>query len=148
MCLCLLCVVWAMSCDINFVNDFNLNFLLNSDSDGGSGYKEEVRQRVEAIIEPTQYNPDLLQTATDSPIHGMSTNTADIYDTWVYPMVQMGPFGITVDQQVTTSLLTKFPVGSNIKLASGYFNLTNHYKDTIINESQADFNILTASPQV
>ena len=68
-------------------------------------------------------------------------------DTVIYPLVQMGPLGITVDQEVTRQMLGEGDEASTCYLASGYFNLTSEYMDTII-QSNATYEILMASPQV
>ncbi|XP_071507776.1 CDP-diacylglycerol--glycerol-3-phosphate 3-phosphatidyltransferase, mitochondrial-like [Diadema antillarum] len=68
-------------------------------------------------------------------------------DTVIYPLVQMGPFGVTVDQEVTRRLLGEGDGGAVCYLASGYFNLTSEYMDTIL-QSKPTFEILMASPQV
>lgn len=68
-------------------------------------------------------------------------------DTWIYPLVQMGPLGICVDQKVTAGILENLDEGSRLHLASGYFNLTQQYK-AIILRSRAKCEILLASPQV
>lgn len=74
--------------------------------------------------------------------------SSDKCDTWVFPLVQMGPFRITQDERVTTELFRQLPEGSVVHLASGYFNLTDHYMNTIVQHSKAQYEILTASPKV
>ncbi|CAL1278937.1 unnamed protein product [Larinioides sclopetarius] len=69
-------------------------------------------------------------------------------DTLVYPLLQMYTFGIRQDEQVTEKFLRLAEPNSCIKLASGYFNLTNHYMNIILKSSKAIFNLLVASPQV
>lgn len=70
------------------------------------------------------------------------------YDTLVYPLIQMGPFGITHDENITLKLFRSASQGDEILLASGYFNLTNHYMNVILQESYAKYGILMASPEV
>ncbi|XP_050391449.1 CDP-diacylglycerol--glycerol-3-phosphate 3-phosphatidyltransferase, mitochondrial [Patella vulgata] len=70
------------------------------------------------------------------------------HDTWVYPLIQMGPFGIIFDEYATLSLLREAAVGDEILLASGYFNLTDHYLRVILQQSFARYKILMASPEV
>ncbi|XP_033122712.1 CDP-diacylglycerol--glycerol-3-phosphate 3-phosphatidyltransferase, mitochondrial-like [Anneissia japonica] len=76
-----------------------------------------------------------------------SSDTAGKVDTWLYPLVQMGTLGITVDQEVTGKLLQTAGEDSTCVLASGYFNLVEEYLDLITN-SRASYRILMASPQV
>ena len=69
-------------------------------------------------------------------------------DTWVYPLIQMNQFGIRVDEEVTQRLWRDASEHSQIFLASGYLNLPSHYEKSILCESSAIFNILTAHPTV
>lgn len=75
-------------------------------------------------------------------------NIADKNDTWVYPLVQMGPIGVLHDEQVTLQLLRESSKDDEILLASGYFNLTDHYMEVILQESLARYRLLMASPEV
>lgn len=69
-------------------------------------------------------------------------------DTWIYPLLQMGPFGIVDDEVATKAIFRTAEKGEEILLASGYFNLTDYYIQVILQESQAKYNILMASPEV
>lgn len=69
-------------------------------------------------------------------------------DTWLYPLVQMGPLGITQDEDTMRRLLRSADSDHRIRLASGYFNLTDQYMDILLNQSLAQYEILMASPQV
>ena len=68
-------------------------------------------------------------------------------DTLVFPLIQMGSFGVKVDQEVTGQLLRSAEADSVCALASGYFNLTKEYMDMVLG-SRARYNILMASPKV
>ncbi|XP_045925873.1 CDP-diacylglycerol--glycerol-3-phosphate 3-phosphatidyltransferase, mitochondrial [Micropterus dolomieu] len=68
-------------------------------------------------------------------------------DTWVFPLVQMKPLGIQVDEQVTQRLLTDAGPDSTVFLTSGYFNLTRAYMRLVLGAG-ASYRILTASPEV
>lgn len=78
----------------------------------------------------------------------MITITDDTKDTWIFPLVQMGEFGITQDEQVTKKFLATVPEGSIIRLATGYFNLTNEYAKTLLNYCKANISLLMAHPNV
>ena len=69
-------------------------------------------------------------------------------DTMVYPLVQMGPFGITQDEGVTGVLLRGAARGATIHLATGYFNLTDEYARCVVSDCSAHFEILTSVPEV
>lgn len=77
----------------------------------------------------------------------ISENNGDI-DTWLFPMIQMGPFNIRDDEKVMEKLLAKSELSDRVLLASGYFNLTSRYVNYVVNDAEAEFDILTASPEV
>ncbi|XP_078427269.1 CDP-diacylglycerol--glycerol-3-phosphate 3-phosphatidyltransferase, mitochondrial isoform X3 [Cetorhinus maximus] len=68
-------------------------------------------------------------------------------DTWIYPIIQMRPFEIRIDEQVTETLMIETEMDSKMYLTSGYFNLTQAYMNLILGTS-ADYQILLASPEV
>ncbi|KAM4673897.1 CDP-diacylglycerol--glycerol-3-phosphate 3-phosphatidyltransferase, mitochondrial isoform 1-T4 [Amazona ochrocephala] len=68
-------------------------------------------------------------------------------DTWIYPLIQMKPFGIQIDEVVTETLLTEAERDARIYLTTGYFNLTQAYMDLILG-TRAEYRILLASPEV
>ncbi|XP_033629927.1 CDP-diacylglycerol--glycerol-3-phosphate 3-phosphatidyltransferase, mitochondrial-like [Asterias rubens] len=67
-------------------------------------------------------------------------------DTVIFPLVQMGSFGVRLDQEVTGQLLRTAEPGSHCVLASGYFNLTKEYMELVVG-SKAKYDILMASPK-
>ena len=67
-------------------------------------------------------------------------------DTWIFPSIQMGPFGINHDGELTTKFLRSGAQGSTFKFATGYFNLTRNYQNVIIGSSKASFESLCAHP--
>lgn len=68
-------------------------------------------------------------------------------DTWVFPLVQMKPLGIQLDEVVTQRLLREADGDSTVYLTSGYFNLTRTYMRLVLGAA-ADYRILMASPEV
>ncbi|GAV08952.1 hypothetical protein RvY_18568 [Ramazzottius varieornatus] len=68
-------------------------------------------------------------------------------DTWVYPLCQMRQFDVRKDEKATEEILSTVPEGTTIHLASGYFNLTRSYRQLILNQKQASYHILMASPK-
>lgn len=68
-------------------------------------------------------------------------------DTIVYPLIQMGQYGIRQEEQVMVEMLKEAGDGDHIHLASGYFNLPQIYMDTMVNSS-ARYSVLAASPEV
>ncbi|XP_063961961.1 CDP-diacylglycerol--glycerol-3-phosphate 3-phosphatidyltransferase, mitochondrial-like [Lytechinus pictus] len=102
----------------------------------------------------TQYGTNTMQKTSDdsrttTEMKGLEDQVKNIKeaDTVIYPLVQMGPLGIIVDQEVTIQLLGEGDPAAVCYLASGYFNLTSQYMDTIL-QSNATFEMLMASPQV
>ncbi|XP_048345752.1 CDP-diacylglycerol--glycerol-3-phosphate 3-phosphatidyltransferase, mitochondrial [Sphaerodactylus townsendi] len=68
-------------------------------------------------------------------------------DTWIYPLIQMKPFGIQIDEIITETLLMEAERGASVFLTTGYFNLTQAYMDLILG-TRAKYQILLASPEV
>uniref|UniRef100_A0A4W3K715 CDP-diacylglycerol--glycerol-3-phosphate 3-phosphatidyltransferase n=1 Tax=Callorhinchus milii TaxID=7868 RepID=A0A4W3K715_CALMI len=68
-------------------------------------------------------------------------------DTWIYPLIQMKPFDIRLDEQVTKVLMTEAETDAHIYLTSGYFNLTKAYMNLVLG-TNANYQILLASPEV
>ena len=113
-----------------------------------SNGRDSIRAEVSEIPESERiFTKNGLQSnfTDDEPEGNSSVETCDTY---IYPLVQMGQLGIYFDELAFDTLLRQAPAESNIHLASGYFNLTDDYINTIIHESAANYNILTASPQV
>ncbi|XP_058062849.1 CDP-diacylglycerol--glycerol-3-phosphate 3-phosphatidyltransferase, mitochondrial isoform X1 [Anopheles bellator] len=67
-------------------------------------------------------------------------------DTWIFPLIEMGQLGIHHDSVATRQLLSGCLPGSRLRLATGYFNLTETYMRTLTNDCQAQCNILMAHP--
>ncbi|XP_054726594.1 CDP-diacylglycerol--glycerol-3-phosphate 3-phosphatidyltransferase, mitochondrial [Anastrepha obliqua] len=67
-------------------------------------------------------------------------------DTWIFPLVEMGQIGIHHDSLVTKHLLSSAIESSRFKLATGYFNLTQEYMDTLASNCLAQCSILMAHP--
>lgn len=69
-------------------------------------------------------------------------------DTWIFPLVEMGQIGIHHDSVVTRKLLQSSVEGSEFKLATGYFNLTQDYMDILTSQCVAQCSLLMAHPNV
>ena len=104
---------------------------MSLDTDGGARYKKELADSVHRVIAPST-----------------SLQSDPTADTIVYPLVQMGPVNVNVDEQVTSRLFRSAPPGAVLYLASGYFNLTDNYRRSIVDQCTATFEILTAAPEV
>lgn len=85
------------------------------------------------------------------PVNSSSTKSADSsvaeLDTLVFPTVELGPFNLVNDSLVTNLLFESAEDHAKIQLASGYFNLTEEYKNCILEKSKANFGILMAHPK-
>ena len=67
-------------------------------------------------------------------------------DTFVFPLIQMGQLNVSHDSEITLRLLESAPPGATLKLGTGYFNLTQKYRDAILCSCQATCHLLTAHP--
>ncbi|XP_059611095.1 CDP-diacylglycerol--glycerol-3-phosphate 3-phosphatidyltransferase, mitochondrial [Phlebotomus argentipes] len=66
-------------------------------------------------------------------------------DTWIFPVIEMGQLGIHHDSVVTKAIFQNSQCGSRIRMATGYFNLTQEYMNSIT-DCQAECAILMAHP--
>lgn len=69
-------------------------------------------------------------------------------DTWIFPLIEMGQLDIHHDSVITKELLSSSLKKSKLNLASGYFNLTKDYMETITHNCLAKCSILMAHPNV
>ncbi|CAK1596307.1 unnamed protein product [Parnassius mnemosyne] len=96
---------------------------------------KETNGRIVSLIEKWKQNQILKLSSTEDPS-----------DTWVFPLIQMGEFNITQDEQATCNFLESAPKGSYIRLATGYFNLTENYAKTLLKHCKANISLLMAHP--
>lgn len=69
-------------------------------------------------------------------------------ETFAIPVLQLKTFKINEDEDFTLNIFRNYPQGSSIKLATGYFNLTQTYQDVIFQKATSTvghFSILMAS---
>ncbi|KYO41014.1 CDP-diacylglycerol--glycerol-3-phosphate 3-phosphatidyltransferase, mitochondrial isoform B [Alligator mississippiensis] len=120
-------------------------------------YCEMANKRVMEVINSARTRQEFLHAETFHSSQGDHCfSQQDLYasgdvkpkpDTWVYPLIQMKPFGIQIDEMVTETLLTEAERGARVYLTTGYFNLTQAYMDLILG-TRAEYQILLASPEV
>lgn len=60
----------------------------------------------------------------------------------------MGELQIEHDTAITNRILAEASSRSRLKFATGYFNLTDQYIETLINITKSDCDILMAHPKV
>uniref|UniRef100_A0A8C8S5M5 CDP-diacylglycerol--glycerol-3-phosphate 3-phosphatidyltransferase n=1 Tax=Pelusios castaneus TaxID=367368 RepID=A0A8C8S5M5_9SAUR len=122
-------------------------------------YCEAANRRVMEVIHSARIRQELLHSQTfhsrrsegnllllqQDPNAGGEQNQE--LDTWIYPLIQMKPFGIQIDERVTEMLMTEAERGARIYLTTGYFNLTQAYMDLVLG-TRAEYQILLASPEV
>ncbi|XP_052740307.1 CDP-diacylglycerol--glycerol-3-phosphate 3-phosphatidyltransferase, mitochondrial isoform X2 [Bicyclus anynana] len=99
---------------------------------------KELSQNITNIIERWK---ELQSTKISSLDQSSEKN-----DTWVFPLLQMGEFNITQDEQATCRILSSVPRGSYFRLATGYFNLTENYAKILLKDCKASISLLMAHP--
>ncbi|TNN68453.1 CDP-diacylglycerol--glycerol-3-phosphate 3-phosphatidyltransferase, mitochondrial [Liparis tanakae] len=109
-------------------------------------FSAAARKRIMEVVNTAHVRQQLLNGSGASEEDGMSEGEEE-EDTWVFPLVQMKPLGIQVDEQVTQRLLSDAGPDSSVFLTSGYFNLTRAYMRLVLGAG-ASYRILTASPEV
>lgn len=126
----------------------DLSVLRRSLSCGFTGnradFSASAQKRIMEVVNTARVRQSMLETecpeVPDSD--GMVPN-----DTWIFPLMQMKPLGISLDEQITKQLLIEAGGDSAIYLTSGYFNLTRTYMQLVLGAA-ADYRILMASPEV
>lgn len=117
-------------------------------------YCKAANKRVMDVINSARTRQQMLHAQT---FHSNSLLTQEdaaaagdrrpVPDTWIYPLIQMKPFEIQIDEIVTETLLTEAERGAKVYLTTGYFNLTQAYMDLVLG-TRAEYQILLASPEV
>ncbi|KAH9504093.1 CDP-diacylglycerol--glycerol-3-phosphate 3-phosphatidyltransferase [Bulinus truncatus] len=126
---------------LNLSPDWDIHPYKGSES-CGLQFKISAREKINSCLKIENTNlRDKLRP--DSPEVDHNTKIGPT-DTVVYPLVQMGPFRVTNDEQALLGLLRSSEPQDNILLASGYFNLTDHYMSVILDQSLGKFSILMA----
>ncbi|XP_044740378.1 CDP-diacylglycerol--glycerol-3-phosphate 3-phosphatidyltransferase, mitochondrial isoform X2 [Chrysoperla carnea] len=74
-------------------------------------------------------------------------NTLSTKDSWIFPLVEMGQLNVHNDSIVTKTFFSRAQPNSTIYLATGYFNLTNDYMQTLIDKRSAQCRVLMAHPK-
>ena len=107
------------------------------------GTRHEFKASLVKSLEP------FLQSDTPStpPQDGVRSVGESSSDTVIYPLLQLGRYGVRHDEAATKHVLSACSEGWRIQLASGYFNLTDCYSELLL-KSLSSADILLASPQV
>lgn len=106
------------------------------------GYKHDFTSKARSNI--VEFFNETMTTQREA-IENQLNNGAD---TWIFPLVEMGQIGIHHDSVVTKKLLQSPLNGSELKLATGYFNLTQDYMDILTSQCLAQCSLLMAHPNV
>ncbi|KAL3176050.1 hypothetical protein MRX96_010756 [Rhipicephalus microplus] len=111
------------------------SFNIHPFQDSYQEFVSTANQRLSELIKPNR----------DTPPQPCPRDASS--DTWVFPLLQMAPLDITQDQEVTERLLAHAPARSTLRLATGYFNLTERYSNIILHNHSSRFDLLVASPK-
>ncbi|XP_073945442.1 phosphatidylglycerophosphate synthase 1 [Choristoneura fumiferana] len=111
--------------------------------EGFTEIKFETREAV--VREVNEKILNLIQRWKEKQDSSTSFNNPE-KDTWVFPLIQMGEYEIRQDERVTQGMLGSAPPDSLIRLATGYFNLTGEYADTLLKDCKANISLLMAHP--
>nr|CAG4637887.1 EOG090X08SX [Chydorus sphaericus] len=131
--------VCGFSFRMNSNNDLNMDptFPHHPYKSRSRDFVAEAKRRVEALFEKQKLIPF-------SKFNPESSNQ----DTWIFPLIQMGQLGVFMDNICTAKILEKAPPDAELYLATGYFNLTQDYMNSLLNVSQSNVHILMAHPSV
>ncbi|KPI93020.1 CDP-diacylglycerol--glycerol-3-phosphate 3-phosphatidyltransferase, mitochondrial [Papilio xuthus] len=109
--------------------------------------KNETQYSKETLIKDVNKNiVSLIDKWKKKQTMKLSSANDGTKDTWVFPLIQMGEFDITQDEDATCNILSSAPKGSYLRLATGYFNLTENYANTLLKICKANISLLMAHP--
>ena len=80
--------------------------------------------------------------------HCKKIETRDNVDTWLYPMLQMGSFGLNQERKTLMRLFQSTGPSDKLYMATAYFNPLEDYIKLMTSGSRSEYHLLTASPQV
>ena len=78
-------------------------------------------------------------------VESSSVESTDASKAFVIPLIQNGCVDLNNDKEFTNQIFSLTTQLSQIYLATGYFNLTKHYMNSII-KNKSDYTVLTAAP--
>ncbi|XP_067936570.1 CDP-diacylglycerol--glycerol-3-phosphate 3-phosphatidyltransferase, mitochondrial-like [Watersipora subatra] len=79
--------------------------------------------------------------------HTKGVDSCDAPDTWLYPILQMAPFGVEQEHSVLKRLFQSGHCRDRVYMATAYFNPLQQYIDIMADVSKSEYHLLTASPQ-
>lgn len=129
-------------CQFSFQLNENNHLNLNSDfphhpcDSNQHEFTQEAKRRIENLFEKQP-------KASSSVLQWPNPYS---YDTWIFPFVQMGQLNIYMDNILTREILEKVPKNAELCLATGYFNLTQEYMESLLEHSSPNIHILMAHP--
>jgi CDP-diacylglycerol---glycerol-3-phosphate 3-phosphatidyltransferase len=88
---------------------------------------------------------DFFTNAFEDQTKGAVVVNEDV-DTWIFPTLEMGQLNVHHDSLVTRRIMSSAESGSLLNIATGYFNLTQTYMDTLVNDCKANCSIIMAHP--
>ncbi|CAI4222607.1 unnamed protein product [Auanema sp. JU1783] len=88
----------------------------------------------------------LLKERIEEVINSFDSKSSNS-DTMVYPLLQMGPYGINQEKDFLEALFSLKEKNLNLIMASGYFNTTKEYEELIFEKGTYDLDIITAAPE-
>lgn len=135
--------VCQFSLQMNENNDLKLNSIFphHPFKSNQLEFTMEAKRRIDSLFEK-----QLRRNDSTSSIFQWSNPGS--HDTWIFPFVQMGQLNIFMDNVVTRQILENIPQNAELCLATGYFNLTQDYMNSLVEASQPNIHILMAHPLV
>ena len=114
-----------------------------SSTENSRKYRRMVSESVRELVRGDK-NADWQSTSESG---GNEEEEEEERDTAVFPLLQMGQYGVRQEEEATAALLGELAAGERLHLASGYFNLPPRYTNALL-EAAGEVSVLAASPQV
>ena len=131
---------FSFQLDSNNCLHMDPNFPHHPYKSSGSNFSNEAKRRVDKLLDQ--------QKKEMGAFSGFQWSNTTSNDTWIFPFIQMGQLGIYMDNICTQKILEKVPPNAELSLATGYFNLTEEYLKSLLEQSQPNVHVLMAHPLV
>lgn len=136
--------VCQFSFELNSKNEIQMNpeFPYHPVDSDNRVFMMEAKRRIELLYKKYMETSQLPDSV---PLEWPNKNSCD---TWIFPLIQMGQLAVHHDAIATRHILSNLPPNSELTLATGYFNLTHDYMNSILESAQPNVHILMAHPLV
>ena len=131
---------------VETVSSFSFKARANCSTESPVAAKNPLTSKRASKAFRTTFRSVMAGLTSPSTPSAQEVQSGNHLDTVVYPLLQMGQYGISQDAIVTRRILAQLREEEKLFLTSGYFNLPPEYIQAILS-SKGQCSVLGASPQ-